>query len=160
VWDAEGRPLYRVRAEVTGAFDTVEFSPDGRLLVYPASKSSLQVCDAATGAPRYAIAGTEGWENQAKFNPDGRLLGTVTEGEKRTLVVREAATGTAVLTLPGVYGPYAFTPDGRGVLTGRFQEPPSDRDLTLWDVATGDRLRVFEGHTGLVWDAAFSPDGQ
>ena len=31
--------------------------------------------------------------------------------------------------------------------------------LKLWDAATGQLLRTFEGHTGWVTSVAFSPDG-
>jgi hypothetical protein len=35
----------------------------------------------------------------------------------------------------------------------------SDRTVRLWDAATGQCLRVFEGHTDEVFAAAFHPDG-
>lgn len=34
-----------------------------------------------------------------------------------------------------------------------------DNAITLWDAQTGDKLAVFEGHTDVVNDIAFSPDG-
>jgi WD40 repeat protein len=33
------------------------------------------------------------------------------------------------------------------------------RTLRLWDTATGQLIRVFEGHSGAVRAVAFSPDG-
>jgi WD40 repeat protein/serine/threonine protein kinase len=60
---------------------------------------------------------------------------------------------------PRVFGehPYgvhsaAFSPDGRFILTGS-----GDNKLRLWDVATGQCLRTFEGPGHSV---AFSPDGR
>jgi WD40 repeat protein/serine/threonine protein kinase len=38
--------------------------------------------------------------------------------------------------------------------------PYSDNSVRLWDLATGDALRVFAGHTNTVTAVAFSPDGQ
>jgi WD40 repeat protein len=35
----------------------------------------------------------------------------------------------------------------------------SDRTVRLWDAATGQCLRVFEGHTDEVFTAVFHPDG-
>jgi len=46
-------------------------------------------------------------------------------------------------------------PDGRTVLTGRH-----DGTSRLWDIATGNLIRSFEGHTFAVWSAVFSPDGR
>ena len=48
----------------------------------------------------------------------------------------------------------AFSPDGHFVLTGSF-----DRTARLWDLASGQQVRVFEGHTGSIKSVAFSPDG-
>jgi WD40 repeat protein len=49
----------------------------------------------------------------------------------------------------------AFSPDGQTALSGSW-----DNTLILWEVATGEALRTFEGHTGVVYSVAFSPDGQ
>ena len=48
-----------------------------------------------------------------------------------------------------------FSPDGRQVLTGS-----DDNTARLWDAATGQELRRFEGHTLPVWSVCFSPDGR
>jgi WD40 repeat protein len=49
----------------------------------------------------------------------------------------------------------AFSPDGRLALSAS-----EDQTLRLWDVATGETLRTFEGHTDAVYGCAFSPDGR
>ncbi len=53
----------------------------------------------------------------------------------------------------GVYF-VAFAPDGRTVISGN-----RDTTLKLWDVATGQKLRTFEGHTKPVIGVAFDPNG-
>jgi WD40 repeat protein len=55
-----------------------------------------------------------------------------------------------------------FSPDGRQVLTGstRLDETRIVGEAILWDVATGQKLRTFEGHRGSVCSVAFSPDGR
>jgi hypothetical protein len=48
----------------------------------------------------------------------------------------------------------AFSPDGQTILTGS-----ADHTARLWDVATGEKIRVFTGHTSSVNSVDFSPDG-
>jgi WD40 repeat protein len=51
-----------------------------------------------------------------------------------------------------------FTPDGRHVVTGSF-----DNTLKIWDAATGKEIKTFGGPTGhqnLVLSVAVSPDGR
>jgi small GTP-binding protein len=48
---------------------------------------------------------------------------------------------------------YAFSPDGKRTISGA-----NDSTVRLWDVETGQCLRVFEGHTGEVRTVAWSND--
>ena len=48
-----------------------------------------------------------------------------------------------------------FSPDGQLLLTGS-----GDRTARLWDVATGQTIRVFGDATAVLQDVAFSPDGR
>lgn len=50
----------------------------------------------------------------------------------------------------------AFSPDGRTVLTGGWE----DRVAILWEVSTGKEIRRFVGHRRQVNSVAFSPDGK
>jgi WD40 repeat protein/transcriptional regulator with XRE-family HTH domain len=48
-----------------------------------------------------------------------------------------------------------FSPDGKVLATGS-----DDKTARIWDVATGETIRVFSGHTGEVYGVVFSPDGK
>ena len=50
----------------------------------------------------------------------------------------------------------AFSHDGRGLLTGG----DTDCWARLWDVASGQTVQQFKGHTGFLTSVALSPDGR
>ena len=52
-------------------------------------------------------------------------------------------------------GAYAFSADGRYIVSGSF-----DKTLKLWDASTGDKLATLAGHRGSVHACAFSADGR
>ncbi len=49
----------------------------------------------------------------------------------------------------------AVSPDGRFIVSGS-----GDRTVKVWEAETGNPLRSLEGHTGLVYAVAVSPDGR
>ncbi|MBI2438167.1 MAG: protein kinase [Lentisphaerae bacterium] len=71
--------------------------------------------------------------------------------------IRDSGSGCLKRTFEGYTGvaSVAYSPDGRFVLSGS-----NDDTLRLWDVATGQCLRTFEGHTDWVESIAYSPDGR
>lgn len=52
----------------------------------------------------------------------------------------------------------AFTPDGTVLASAGGNT--EDFAIRLWDVASGQSIRKLDGHNGIVWGVAFSPDGQ
>ncbi|MXW83385.1 MAG: hypothetical protein F4246_03790, partial [Rhodothermaceae bacterium] len=72
------------------------------------------------------------------------------------LVVTTPAAGQLVWTTPtgSLQSSVAFSPDGTRLASGQ-----GDGAVLLWDVATGNEIRRFVGHTDYVQSVAFSPDG-
>ena len=56
--------------------------------------------------------------------------------------------------MEGVITSVAFSPDGTRIASGS-----TDNTVRLWDVATGEVLSTFSGHSSYVYSVAFSPDG-
>ena len=66
-------------------------------------------------------------------------------------------TFTPEITTPGLpVRSAAVSPDLTLLATGGVL----DKTITLWNVETGKPIRVMTGHTGEVYDLAFSPDGK
>ncbi len=52
----------------------------------------------------------------------------------------------------------AFSPDGTALASAGGNS--EDFAIRIWDVGSGQLLRTLDGHTSIVWQIAFSPDGQ
>jgi WD40 repeat protein len=110
-----------------------------------------KVWEAATGRELQTLAGC----SCLAFSPDGRQTAL---GERRQVVIRDAATAKALVTIPSNNDRVevlAFSPDGRQVAWGG-----RDGAVRLADVADGQSRRAYVGHGGNVMSVAFSPDGR
>jgi WD40 repeat protein len=99
------------------------------------------------------------------ISPDGRtaLSGT----DDGTLIVWDLFDAGEIRRFEGhrqaVYD-VAFAPDGRRFLScggsPDYSVPSVDNSLRLWDLETGEQIRVFEGHTSAVFQIAISANGR
>jgi serine/threonine protein kinase/WD40 repeat protein len=136
----------------------MDFSPDNKTLAYPLTGSRIAVVDLASGQPRYlSTNGAERGHMVMRFAPDGsRFAVTTRRAGKWAVEVYDAATGQVQRSLPHPEkaGPGAWHPDGRTLATCS-----DDSLIRLWDVASGQLLRVLEGHKSLGINCAFTRTG-
>lgn len=184
LWNLEtGAELHRFLGHSDWVFD-VAFLPNGTQFVSSAYDGTLRLWDIQTDQMLRQLAGHEETIYQVVFNADGtRLLST---SRDRTARLWDVETGTTIR----VFGPddpqtevieghndivisAAFSPDGKTILTGDLSSV-----LILWDVETGEVLRVFEtddpdtetveGHAVSddplislsLWYVTYAPDGK
>ncbi len=160
-WD----PITHERQDATeaglssSAVNTVEFSPDGRILT-GADDGTAALWDPETldyDSQVYHGDRVTG----ASFNPDGdRIVTSSTDGTVRVWDPAEPdeqlfdlqAAGLEQTTHDGPVLDARFSPDGTRIVT-----VGADELARVWS-SDGRELGKFEGHDGIVWRVSFNPD--
>jgi WD40 repeat protein len=163
----------------------MSFSPDGKRLAASVwfteqgkQAAAVKVWDAATGRETLTIPGNVYTFRNPAFSPDGKLLAVAAStgsplgptdtafASSAEVKVYDAGTGQERLVLKGHYNSgvrlVLFSPDGRRIVTssGYVQGAGQVRDeVKVWDAATGRELLTWRDVPPLVWNMAFSPDG-
>ena len=87
------------------------------------------------------------------FSPDGRTLAYRVSGEKFTrLWDVTTQTEAGIIENPSIES-WAFSPDGKILASA------AGRIITLWDVATKQKIATLEGHLEEIYSVSYSPDG-
>lgn len=140
---------------------SLAFSPDGNTLVSQ-SLGSIRSWDASTGKQLHLLLGN-GSITRFALSPDGRTVAFAERWTDTAVRLREIATGKEVRRMPGdevgVWA-LAFSPDGRILASGGFNDRDQDGRVHVWDIATGQQLHELKGHQYYVYEIAFSPDGK
>jgi WD40 repeat protein/serine/threonine protein kinase len=111
-------------------------------------------------SPRYFQGGHETPINGIAYSPNGRLL--VSFGSDRAVFWDAGAAKPLPPALTTKPGKGVFSPDGRWIVTGggmlpRYDEPG---ELKIWDAQTHRELHSLKGHSKILTDMAFRPDGK
>lgn len=189
VWDAEHDYELQMFTEERDWSWSIAFSPDGKHLVSAHEKEKAQLWDIENGEqiaelssnrPRDATK-YKGNDHQIQrilrhlekgsvdkrtpkaiaFSPDGDLiagdvLGQIRLWDATTYEIR------MVICLPkGCVRAEAltFSPCGQYLVSGASWLGTDKVSIRLWDVATGENIATFWGHTTDIQSLAFSPDG-
>jgi WD40 repeat protein len=164
LWDVATGKLVRELPEemVMG----VGFSPDSRTLLLCNGLKNVHLYTAATGKHLSGFTTTPPRQHRSYqdvvFSPDGRwvaLWSSRYEPPRSRVRVHlfDTATGRQVHAFEDLGRALAFSADSR-LLACRGTD--DDRHVNLVEVATGKRVRQFDGHQGRVQGLAFSGDGR
>jgi WD40 repeat protein len=161
LWDSAGRERFTFQAEKepraggTGPKAALAFSRDGGRLTWADAAGAAAAWDTATGRELLRRPGSSpsGWT--VALGDDGQRLAWVTRGG--AIRVRDPAAREDRLTLyprTAMFPGLAFDPTGRYLAS-------ADKQLWLWDLATGRQVLAFGGRGSSAgqW-LAFSPDGR
>lgn len=165
LWDLASGEIIHTLTGHTGEVQTAAFSPDGTMVASGSSDNNLFLWDVTTGKPLHRLEGHLGAVTQVAFSPDGKSI--LSGSLDQVLILWDVVSGEPVRRYEGhqdAVNAVAFNPDGKTVISAGGSEEvfntTLERVLILWDVASGEILRRFEGHTAPVTTVAFNPDGK
>ncbi len=154
LWDvATGKELKAFKGE----YDVLSaaMSPDGRYALSGDAGQAARLWDISSGKMLKVFGGHESYVYSVAFSPDGKYALT---GSRRCRLWDVAGGGEErefKADSSGDFESATFSPDGKYVLAGS-----TDKNLYLWNTASGEMATLFRGHEGLAISAAFSPDGK
>jgi WD40 repeat protein/serine/threonine protein kinase len=167
IWDAEKAEVIHTIGPFEGGVYSLSVSEDGQRLVAADSKNrTVHFWDVAANrevqkpqrdgqlGPLIDLKKRGGLLWSVAFQPGSDEILTVGGGEAR---LWEASTGNERMSFSqhGTVASACYSPDGKRIATGSW-----DNSAKVWDVATGQVVRKYEGvHTGSVNSVAFSNDG-
>jgi WD40 repeat protein len=162
LWDVtriqpDTRQEVRILRGHTDAVRCVRFSHDGRWLASSSGNGAngvVKLWEVTSGQPIRTLTGHSSWVENVVFSPDGRLLLSASSFDQK-IILWDTTKGQILRTFRGSTRAGTFTPDGRQLAWAS-----RDGSVRLVDVATGQEIRRFTGHTAPVASTAFSPDGQ
>ena len=138
LWDAASGK--RVRGFPADDQTCVAFSPDGKQILFGHYDGTVSLWDMATGSLRRTLKEGRGTVGPVAFSPDGKLaLIGFGNGSMAVWNVGSNDRPREFAAHARCIGLAAFSPDGKQVLAG------CNDKIVLWDAATGDKLRTFEG---------------
>jgi RNA polymerase sigma factor (sigma-70 family) len=165
---ASGRVLYTLNR---GNIEVGAFSPDGRTIV---TQQGYDLCvfDAATGNALRTINGprTNRWSHGLLvFTPDGKAVAVTSHDDAPPRAARihlvDLESGKTIRDFSAdklSVMEFAFSPDGKLMASGGYDNDNDNYFARLWDVETGKELRRFmHGKQGYgIASLSFSPDGK
>ncbi|MEM9954653.1 MAG: WD40 repeat domain-containing protein, partial [Chloroflexota bacterium] len=172
VWDYPSGQLRYQQTEHSGEVFSLDYSPDGTLLVTSGLDHDIHLWDSATGDLIRTLSGHTGVVLQVVFSPDGQLIASGSADETmlntrddevdRTVRLWDVATGTEVMDAikpeSGFVRALDFSPTGDTLAYGVYDGTNSGT-IRIHNVATGAEIRRFIAHTTPVTAVAYSADG-
>ncbi len=143
------------------------FSPDGKRLASISRSRECKAClwdvDSGKQIAKLPLTSPSNYAKDAgiAFAPNGDIIAGGKSGE---ITLWDATDGKTLMTLPQPEGSQrpitlCFSPCGEYLASGAWWQPDLQKaPIRLWEVATGENIATFWGHTTDVQCLAFSQD--
>ncbi|MGE5186281.1 MAG: hypothetical protein ACM31C_29705, partial [Acidobacteriota bacterium] len=153
IWDVRSGERVATLQGGSGFVDCA-LSADGELLAAGDGHGVVRVWNVRSTELVRELTGQQGPTETVRFIPGSdRVVAASLDG---TAAVWSLGTGKLVYKVASD-GPVSWAEASHD---GRYLVTASDRTATLWDAASGRRVRVLAGHAAAVNTAMFSPDGK
>jgi WD40 repeat protein len=131
-------------------FHCVAWSPDGRLLASGTYMHGMQMWDMVTRTRCWTEKTHQTAFRRVAWNPDGtRIAGG---GDDGYVYMWDTVDGTLQLLLSGHHGMVASVAWSHdGILLASAGGGRGSGELFVWNMQSGERVRDFVGHLGVVW---------
>jgi WD40 repeat protein/serine/threonine protein kinase len=165
LWEiATGKCLWIGRGH-TDWITSVAVTPNGLSVVSGGRDKTLRLWNISTRKRVWTSEKHSRWINAVVVTPDGRFvlsghdeenlyLSDITTGKR----IERKLYGTSLDSLgfvSSVVSALAISSDGKYAVTGT-----QNAELRLWNLTTGEIIRVYKGHEEKVTSLALTPDGQ
>jgi WD40 repeat protein len=149
LYDADTGELLSIIGSYEDPVKDFSFSPDSNSILVGFVDGSLQKWDLEEKEATYGAQHFNSDIRGFSFSADGRFILVLRD---RRLEVRSLQDGSLVASYSA--STYALSPDGESVAIGDW-----DGMIRLRNIASGEVIRRYQGHTGKIFALAFSEDG-
>ena len=163
LWDLNHSKKPRTFTGHTGTIWGLAFSPDGKRLVSGSSDQTVRLWNVERGEEIATLPLAKPITTMAlAFSPCGSVIASGTFGQLHVWCAEKLTLLKTISQPEDSLKPFAlaFSPCGQYLASGTWwHKGMQHMAIRLWDVATGENIHTFWGHTTDVQSLAFSPDG-
>ncbi|MBT7696295.1 MAG: WD40 repeat domain-containing protein, partial [Desulfobacterales bacterium] len=152
LWDIASGNEVRSFSGSTAGINSIAITPDGKYVVAgsrdysgreKSSDSIIRVWDIARGEHVMACNTGKGWVSAIAISPDGKYF--ISGGSSDSASMWELSTGKQIKAFDtGGATRVSISPNGKYVLFGGYIK------IELWDIMTGEKIKIFKGLYGSV----------
>ncbi|MCP4106055.1 MAG: protein kinase [Desulfobacteraceae bacterium] len=175
LWDLETGKCLKMLKGHTEFIESVSITPDGKTAVSGGEDNTLRAWDLETGQCVKTLKGHTSYVESVSLTPDGKIA--VSASKDNSICVWDLETGECLKILEGHNWDYStspyrvrhmaffkklknissvtITPDGKTIVSGS-----DDKTVRVWDLETGQCVKILEGHTQAVDCISITPDSK